>query len=157
MAAMTRGTALVPTIAGVLNLTGRTDLTDLEDDSELAVATLLIAASDAIYDQVEADGVDPTTLDNAEVFERAVAWHFLAMLAKLDLITAPGDLPTPIDPYEWSDPYYARVRAKVTTVDGVEARRPDEFVPLLGNRTKDPVFGPKAQRYYTRRPERRDD
>lgn len=129
MAAMTRGTALVANIAAVAALTGQADLAALEDDSELTVATLLIAASDAIYDQLKGDGIDPTDLDNAEVFERAVAWHFLATLSKLGMLST--GLPAPLDPYEWSDPYYRRVSAQLTTGD--EARRPNEGLPVVAN------------------------
>ena len=107
---------------------------------------------------VGGDGYDPTLLANAEVFERAVAWHFLAILAKLSKIGLPADLATPLDPYDWSDPYYTRVKPKVTTIDGEESRRPNEGIPIVANRTQRPRFGDgHAERYYTRRPERRDD
>ena len=81
--AMTRGTALVATIAAVVDLTGVQDLSNLEADSELTVANLLVSASDAIYDQIEASVIDPTTLTNEEVYERAVASHAIALLVQM--------------------------------------------------------------------------
>lgn len=154
MAAMTRGTALVANIAAVAALTGQADLAAIEDDSELTVATLLIAASDAIYDQLEADGVDPTDLTNASRFERAVAWHFLGTLAKLGMISI--GIEAPLDPYQWSDPYYARVKPLLTTGD--EGRRPNENLPVVANPHGRKGFFDRTPgtggRYYTDRPTR---
>jgi hypothetical protein len=78
---MTRGTALVANVGRVVQLTGRTSLPNLETDGELSLPDLLVTASDAIYDRLETDGHDPTALSNAQVYERAVAFKFLAILA----------------------------------------------------------------------------
>lgn len=78
---MTRGTALVANVGHVARLTGQAGLAALETDGELTVPQLLVTASDAIYDRLEVDGVDPSALTNAERYERAVAFTFLALVA----------------------------------------------------------------------------
>lgn len=120
---MTRGTALVLTRARVVQLTGVQDLANLEADAELALTDLLVSASDAIYDQLDGDGIDPTKLSNEEVYERAVAWHFLALLAIGGYMPVPANLEPPrnaegqADPFAWSDPHYKRVQPRLSEGD----------------------------------------
>lgn len=142
---MTRGTPLVSDIAAVVVLTGQQDLANLETGSELTVADLLTSASDAIYDQLEGDGVDPTLLTNQEVYERAVAWFFLATLVMQAYIPLPEGLEPPkneqgqADAYAWSDSYYNRVRPKLSSGDS--PRTAGEVVPQIANTTRKPRFG----------------
>lgn len=163
MAAMTRGTALVASVTRIVELTGQQDLAQLEADSELdidAAAGLLVTASDAIYDQLEGDGVDPTLLTNATAFERAVAWHFLGLLVLRGYLPQPVALPQARSAYDFSDPYYQRVRAKFATADGDESRRPNEGIPMIGNfdpgwRFAGGAIDPLSDEYYTTRSGRR--
>lgn len=127
----TRGTALVANIAAMRQLTGLVDLANLESDAELSVANVLTTASDAIYDQLEADGHDPTLISNETVFERAVAWHAAALLVLAGTLEPPEGREFPNDPYAWSDPFYERVRAKLSTGD--RAAKPHEAKPSLLN------------------------
>lgn len=158
---MTRGTALVSTVARVVQLTGRQDLAELEADGELTLTDLLVTASDAIYDQLEADGIDPTKLTNAEVYERAVAWHFLAILViggYLDLQEGqdpPKNEQGQADAYAWSDPYYLRVRPSLSEGD---ANVGGGVVPRVGNLRQRSAFDSSAARggtYWATRPARR--
>lgn len=141
---MTRGTALVATIARVVQLTGCQDLANLEVGGELTFADLLVSASDAIYDQLEAAGVDPTLLTNQTVFERAVAWHALALLVLLGQIGLPDGLSPPTnelgqsDPYAWSDPHMSRVKAK--QADTQDGRTADESAPSMANLHRGGLF-----------------
>ena len=162
MAAMARGVALVANTAAVAALTGTQDLVNLETGGEITIASLLIAASDAIFDQLAADGVDGTLLSNAEVFERAVAWHLVAMLTIGGYLAQPEGLEPPknelgqADPYAWSDPYYNRVRPELTSGD--EAARAGQVVPRVGNLRRNPILNPTRTTggvYYTERPTKR--
>ena len=143
MASFVRGTALVTSIASVAGLTGRSDLTSLEDDSELSIATILVAASDAIYDQLVSQGIDASAITNAEVYERCVSWHLLALLVISNHWLLPDGLQPPqnelgqADPYAWSDPHCTRVSPVVPTSDGVNVLAS----PRIGNRYKKPLFG----------------
>ncbi len=89
---MSRGTALVTDAGHVTRLTGQAGLPNLEigDDEgdRVSVSDLLISASDAIYDRLETDGIDPATLTNENRYQRAVAYQFLAMLAALGHFSA---------------------------------------------------------------------
>lgn len=143
---MTRGTALVATVARVVQLTGVQDLADLEGGSELTLTDLLTTASDAIYDQLNRDGEDPTAITNEEVYESAVAWHFLARLVIGGYVPLPTGLNPPTnekgqaDPYAWSDPYYARVRP--TYAAGTDSpATAGESIPVIRNVSKRPLFG----------------
>jgi len=148
MASFVRGTALVTSIASVAGLTGRSDLASLEDDAELTIATILIAASDAIYDQLVAEGIDASAITNAEVYERCVAWHLLALLVIGNHWLLPDGLQPPqnelgqADPYAWSDPHCNRVKPTLPTVDGLNALAS----PRIGNLNKKPTLG--ANKYY---------
>ena len=114
---MTRGTALVLTVARVTQLTGVQKLANLEVGSGITLTDLLVTASDAIYDQLERDGESPDEITNQTVFEKAVAWHFLALLVIGNYLPLPEGLEPPkapegqADPYAWSDVYLRRVRA----------------------------------------------
>ena len=134
---MTRGTALVATVARVVQLTGQQDLANLETGSELTLTELLVEASDAIYDQLEALGVDPTTLTNQLVYERAVAWYMLGNLAMLGYLEIEGKVP-PETPFDWSDPFMTRVRPKTSGDDPVNAR---SSVPVFMNFDSGFVYG----------------
>lgn len=80
---MSRGTALVADAGQLVRLTGQTGLPNLSADPEFDLDGLLVSASDAIFDRLEVDGIDPTTLTNETRYERAVAYQALAMLAAL--------------------------------------------------------------------------
>jgi len=137
--AWARATAIVATVARVVQLTGLQDLANLETDSELTLTDLILTANQAVYDQLEANGVDPTTLTNEEVFHRSVAWHFCALLAQLGYIGIPESLEPPSDPYAWSDPHFSRVRPKVSGSDS--PRVPSEGIPAVGNFSPGWYFG----------------
>lgn len=142
---MTRGTALVATKARVVQLTGVQELAGLEASGELTLTDLLESASDAIYDQIEGDGIDPTALTNEEVYERAVAWHFLAVLVIVGYMQLPAGMEPPrndqgqADPYAWSNPHYQRVRPKLSTADAPHVA--SQSVPRVGNITRRPLYG----------------
>ena len=121
---MTRGTALVLTTAHAARLTGHRNLASVETDGAPSLADLLVTASDAIYDQLDGDGVDPTKLINQTVYERAVAWHFVATLVIGGYLPLPDGIDPPkneqgsADPYAWSDPHYKRVQPQLSSGDG---------------------------------------
>lgn len=116
MANMSRGTPLVATVARVTQLTGFQKLANLEVGAGITLTDLLTTASDAIYDQLTREGESPGDMDNAEVYESAVAWHFLARLVIGRYLPLPDGLEPPqnaegqADPYAWSDPYLKRVK-----------------------------------------------
>ena len=68
--AFQRGHALVPSVVRVVQLTGAQDLKNLEASGELNLADLLVTASDAIFDRLVADGLDPRVLANAEKIQK---------------------------------------------------------------------------------------
>lgn len=76
-----RGLALVSTTQRVVHLTGATDLRNLEASGELQIPELLVTASDAIYDRLRADGAEPSAMPHSAVYERAVAFQCLGLLA----------------------------------------------------------------------------
>lgn len=130
---MTRGTALVLTVARVVQLTMVQDLNNLESDNELTLTEALVAASDVVYDRLEADGNDPTLLSNQLVFEQAVAWEFLTILAAGGWLRADGETPTDTElRYRGvADRRYEQVRPKTSEAD--MARRANEAIPSVGN------------------------
>ena len=77
-----RDVPLVPTVARVVQLTGRTDLGNLEASGELALVDLLRSASNTIHDRLVGRGVQPAQVTNPEVCQNAVAWQFLGVLAE---------------------------------------------------------------------------
>lgn len=142
---MTRGQALVATVARVVELTGRTSLENLEvgDPPELDLESLLVTASDAIYDRLTADGIDPTALINQEVFERPVAWHFLALLAAHGHIHQGGEGERSQESFdrlmELSDRYYGQF-ARPLLENLNSPARPREAIPVVKNMFTDPLF-----------------
>lgn len=129
--AMTRGTALVATVARVVQLTGRQDLANLEADGELTLTDLLVTASDAVYDHIDAGPNDPTLLTNEEVYERAVAWYFYATLVLNNYLAPPEGREAPTDAWEWARPHFEAVRGKTTAEDA--GRHSGEGVPSIAN------------------------
>lgn len=138
---MTRGTALVATVARVVQLTGQTTLAGLELDGELTLTEFLVTASDVIYDRLEADGIDPTTLSNAEVYERAVAYQLLAQLAALGHLTDDGEqAAAPYDRFTaLCDRFYEQVKPKQTGRD--DPSRTAGGIPGVANVTCRPIYG----------------
>lgn len=121
---MARGTALVADVGHVTRLTGKTGLLRLEVPEELSLPDLLVACSDAIYDRLEADGIDPTALTTAAIYEAAVAYTFLARLAAQKLINAKDD--QAVETFQrLADEAYERVKPRTsgntpaTTRDGL--------------------------------------
>jgi hypothetical protein len=92
-----RNWPLVPSVERVVQLTGRTDLKNLEASGELALADLLLSASNTIHDKLQRRGPPPERIKNPEVYERAVAWQFLGVLAEAGSL---GD--------EQAEPLFAR-------------------------------------------------
>lgn len=105
-----RGRPLVSTLARVVQLTGATDLRNLEAQGELSLEDLLVSASDAVLDRAAADGVEGLP---PELFERAVAFQFLGLLAAQGYLA--GDDGTEGATQRFlalSDRYYAHVHAR---------------------------------------------
>lgn len=154
---MTRGTALVTTVARVVQLTGQQDLANLESSGQLTVTDLLVTASDTIYDRLEGDGVDPTLLTNETAYERAVAWELLSSLFALGYI---GE--DPQSDFERAqasvERHYAMVKPKTSAADA--GRRANEAVPVLGNFEQGWAYGggtdPRRDAYRTWMPRRQD-
>ncbi len=146
---MTRGTPLVATLAAAVKLAPALTLTLLQATAELSLPDLLLSSSDAIYDQLVADGHTPEDLTNSTAYESAVAWHFLARLVLVGLHPLPPSLETPKDsegrpsPYAWSDPYYLRVKPRYA--DGVAQGRVQEGVPVAKNISRTALFGGQLQ------------
>ena len=80
--AFRRDVPLVATVERVVQLTGRTDLRNLEASGELNLEDLLRSASATVHDKLQARGVRPEEVTNPEVYENAVAWQFLGVLAE---------------------------------------------------------------------------
>jgi hypothetical protein len=140
---MTRGTALVASLEDVAKLTGQAHLDNLNETGELALDDLLLTASDAIYDRLDADGIDPTKLTNPEVFRRVVAWHFLALLAALGHFSA-GEGERSQEFYDrfmgLSDRYYADY-TKPRLTGGDSPSRAGVGTPTVGNILPRSAFG----------------
>lgn len=138
---ITRGTALVASVEEATRLTGQTKLEHLEADGDLEVDDLLLTASDAVYDRLDADGHRPDTLSNPEVFKRAVAWHFMALLAALGHVSVEDeDAQSVHDRFMGlSDRYYEQVRPRNTSGD--ESGRTTHGVPRVGNVHRRPLYG----------------
>lgn len=138
---MVRGTALVATVARAVELTGRTTLPNLEAGGELDLTDILLTASDAIYDRLTADGIDPTDLSNAEVFERPVAWHFLALLAAQGFLSEEGQAQETFERLMGlSDRYYEQF-SKPLLANVNNRARPQEPIPYVKNIRPDALFG----------------
>lgn len=141
---MTRGTALVTTKARVVQLTGKQNLDNLTTSLELSLPDLLVTASDAIFDQLESDGHEPGDLENETAYERAVAWHFLALLVIGGYLECPAGLNPPqnekgqASAYAWSDPYYEKVRPRFASSDSPSTA--PTGIPGVSNLTDEPFF-----------------
>jgi hypothetical protein len=145
---MTRGTALVATALRVTQLTGIQFLANLEAGAGITLTDLLTTASDAIYDQLDREGESPADLDNEEVYEKAVAWHFLAILVLGGYIKLPPGLDPPkntdgqADPYAWSDVHLRRVRPSYpTSADQNPTAAAGERFGSVGNVSSTPLYG----------------
>ena len=138
---MTRGTALVATVADVAKLTGQAHLDNLNEDGELDLDDLLVTASDAIYDRLDADGRDPTALTNPEIYRRVVAWHFLALLAALGHFSG-GEGERSQEFHDrfmaLSDRYYEQFTRPRVGPDSPS--RSDVGTPIVGNVTPRQIF-----------------
>ena len=150
MSSMTRGTALVATVARVTQLTGVQKLANLETGGELTLTDLLESASDAIYDQLVREGESPDDMTNAEVYESAVAWHFLARLVILGYIALPPGLEQPrnaegqADPFAWSDVYLKRVKPLYSGDEDSPAAAGERF-GSVGNISDTALYGADFQ------------
>ncbi len=80
--AFRRELPLVPTVERFVQLAGRADLRNLEASGELNLEDLLRSASATVYDKVKALGFQPEDIVNAEIYENAVAWQLLGVLAE---------------------------------------------------------------------------
>jgi hypothetical protein len=138
--AFQRGRALVLSVARVVQLTGAQDLKNLEASGELDLADLLVTASDAIFDRLVADGLDPRALANADVYERAVAFQFLGLLAAQAYLDGHETAQAVADRhFALSDRYYEQVRPRLS--NGDEPRTATEGVPAVLNPSSGPFFG----------------
>lgn len=128
-----RGRSLVPTVARVVQLTGVQDLRNLEKPTgELKLEELLLTASDGIFDRLVADGVDPALLTNAEVYERAVAYSFLGVLAAQNYLDGREDAATVSQRhFALADRFYEQVKPRLA--QGPEPRTAGEAIPVLRN------------------------
>lgn len=128
-----RNFPLVPSVARVVQLAGRTDLKNLEASGELELADLLLSASNTIYDKFQKERrVPPERIRNPEVYERAVAWQFLAVLAESGALGEEQSEPL----FARSDLYYHEVEPILEPDEAVAI----EGVPEVMNPT-DPPFG----------------
>lgn len=156
---MTRGSALVASIAAVVKLTGVQGLSSLEDAGELTVADLLKSASDIVYDRLEGDGIDPTALTNQTAYEQTVAWEFCSILGESGYLPqAEGDEDGLSRYRARAERHYKLVRPKTSDAD--MGRRANEAVPGLANFERGWAYGggadPRRDGYTTGRPIRRD-
>lgn len=137
----TRGTPLVASVEEVTKLTGQTKLENLEADNDLNVDDLLLTASDAVYDRLDADGADPNELSNPEVYKRAVAWHLMAILAALGHVSVGDeDAQAVSDRFQaLSDRCYEQVRPRRS--DGDSKARANETGGRVKNLFRRPLFG----------------
>jgi len=107
-----RGIPLVKTLQRVMQLTAATELHVLEIPGELDLEDVLVSASDAVLDRVWAEddaleGIDPL------LYERAVAFQFLALLAAQNYLTSGDSSEIALERYlRLSDRYYESVRQR---------------------------------------------
>lgn len=128
-----RDAPLVSTVDQIVQLTGRTDLRNLEASGELDLEDLLLSSSKTIYDRLQAQGVQPGRIKNAHVYENAVAWQFLGVLAESGAL---GD-EDPEALFARSDRYFNDVRpdtgdAEVATAEGTPAVQNVTAPPFKG-------------------------
>ena len=108
-----RGVALVKDLPHVMRITAATHLTNLENGKgKLDLKEVLVSASDAIFDRVIAEGVSPREV-NAQLYERAVAFQFLALLAAQNYLTAGNSSTEALERYlSLSDRFYRDVHVR---------------------------------------------
>jgi len=134
---MARGTPLVATTAAVVVLTGQQGIDNIPFAAELTITDLLTTASDVIYDKLEQAGIDPTLLTNQQVYERAVAWHFLSILAEAGLLSVDGEsAQEAADRYELKSNRYFREVLPKSSEDDV-SRMGSESIPRVANLYRD--------------------
>lgn len=130
--AFRRDVPLIPTVERVVQLTGRTDLRNLEASGELNLEDLLRSASNTIHDKLQAAGIRPAEITNPRVYENAVAWQFLGILAEAKALGEED----PESLFGRSDKYFAEVRAQLSFGD--EPRTATEGIPAVLNPTDIP-------------------
>lgn len=127
-----RNWPLVPSVERVVQLTGRTDLRNLEASGELNLADLLLSASNTIYDRIQyVHKLAPERIRNPEVYENAVAWQFLAVLAEARSLG-----PEVAEPLQASVDRYFKVEPILEPDEPMST----EGLPQVANPT-DPPFG----------------
>lgn len=127
-----RGVALVRSVARVVQLTGALDLRNLEASGELRLDELLVSASDAVYDRLVVDGHDPERLDNPEVYERAVAFQLLGLLAAQGHLDGAEEAAVVSQrQLALADRFYEQVRPRASGRD--VPRTAGEAVPVVRN------------------------
>lgn len=148
---MTRGTALVTSVARVMALTAVQDLSGLAS-ADFVIADQLIIASDIVYDRLVADGVDPTALSNADHYERTVAWVFVGRCCSAgNYVALPTHrIPSPeafakFGDFAYAEPEYRGVKP-VTTGDE-DPRFASEPRPVVLNHDGFEVYSEERGRY----------
>jgi len=127
-----RGIALVPTVRRVVQLTGIQDLRNIEATGELRLEELLVTTSDGVYDRLMADGIDPRSVTNAEVYERVVAYAFLGALAAQSYLDGQEDAATVAQrQFALADRFYEQVKPRLS--DAREPRVASEGLPVVVN------------------------
>lgn len=107
-----RGVPLVETLQRVMQLTAATELHVLEIPGELDLEDVLVSASDAVLDRVWAEGDALEGIDPL-LYERAVAFQFLALLAAQNYLTSGESSEIALERYlRLSDRYYDAVRRR---------------------------------------------
>jgi len=128
-----RDVPLVSTVDQIVQLTGRTDLRNLEASGELDLEDLLLSSSKTIHDRLHAQGVSPELIKNPHVYENAVAWQFLGVLAESGAL---GD-EDPEALFARSDRYFNDVRPDTGDAEAATA----EGTPAVENVTAPPFRG----------------
>jgi len=145
--ALTRDSALLATIAEVVDISSVQDLANLEADSEFSTADSLLEAHRWVYDRLKrrfpTDAL--AVLTNQAELKRAVAYRFLEVLAAAGYISA-GEGARAAD--EGARGYWGQeAREEVDSFvpeysDDTEVpRASNEGVPYLTNVSKRPLFG----------------
>ena len=135
--AMTRGASLLSSLREVSQLTGQ--VTTGLASPELVLGDVLISASDAVFDRLQGDGIDPTGLES-DPFKKVVAWTFLALLASSGALRTSSEDPETVSAryFGLADRFYAQAPTRTTSAD--DPRRAGEGLPALGNFSRGWVF-----------------
>lgn len=138
--AWSRSTPIVATVARIAQLTGKQKLANLESGGELLLEDLILSANQDVFDWLDGSGQDPTKFTNEYVYERTVAFWFLALLA-----THPTNYLGGSDPEETSQRYrelaeshFGKVSPRYAT--GAQPRRAGEGLPAIHHLDEDPVY-----------------